>query len=65
MGVNYYFCRRCTNRTHATPNYVPVKYRFEVDYYRQEYFSLEKEAHIREKWKNQVKNQCIILENQF
>ena len=31
---------------HATPNYGPRKYKFEVDYYRQTYFPQEKLAHI-------------------
>ena len=35
MGVNFYFGPIWTNIPHATPNYVPVKSKFEVDYYRQ------------------------------
>ena len=42
MGVNDYFVPRRTNRPHATPNYGPVKSKFEVGYYRQTYFSPEK-----------------------
>ena len=34
MGVNAYFVTRLTNRPHATPNYVPGKYKLEFDCYR-------------------------------
>ena len=47
MGVHSYFGSRLTNRPHTTPNYGLGKYKFEVDYYRQIYFSSEKVAHIR------------------
>ena len=49
MVVNAYFDPRRTNRPHETSNYGPGKYKFEVDYYRQTYFSPEKLAHIRKK----------------
>ena len=39
MVVNDYSFPRRTNRPHATPNYGPVKYNFEVYHYRQKYFS--------------------------
>ena len=55
MGVNDYFDSRKQRRLHATSNYGPGKYRFEVIYYRQIYCSPEKKAHIRKNWKNQVK----------
>ena len=56
MGVNIYFCPRQKNRPHSTPNYGPVKSKFEVDYYRQIYCSPERIDHIRKKnWKEQVK----------
>ena len=45
MGVNDYFGPRQTNRPHETPNYLPRKSKFEVDYYRQMYFSTEKVVH--------------------
>ena len=47
MGVNDYFSPFGIDRPHATPNYGPGKYKFEVDYYRQAYYSTEKVAHIR------------------
>ena len=47
MGVNAYFGTRITNRPHATPNYLPEKSKFEIDYYRQAYCSPEKLAHIQ------------------
>ena len=34
MGVNTYFGPRRTNIPHATPNYGPLKSKFEVYYYR-------------------------------
>ena len=55
MGSEYYmglcslFCPRRTNIQHETPNYGPVNYKFEVDYYIQTYFSPEKLALIRKK----------------
>ena len=55
MGVKDYFGRWWTNRPHATPNYWPGKYKFEVDYYRQTYCSPEKLPCIRKTVKNQVK----------
>ena len=42
MVVNTYFVPRLTDRLHETPNYGPVKSKFEVDYYRQTYCSPEK-----------------------
>ena len=47
MGVNYCFIDRRTNIPHATPNYVPVKSKFEVDYCIQTHCSPEKVARIR------------------
>ena len=47
MGVNAYVGTRHTNIPHATPNYRHGKSNFEVDYYRQTYFSPEKLAHIK------------------
>ena len=47
MVVNYYFGPRRTNIPHATPNYVPVKSKFEVDYCIQTHCSPEKVARIR------------------
>ena len=47
MGVNVYFGSIWTNIPHATPNYVPIKSDFEVDYYRQTYFPPEKVYNIR------------------
>ena len=47
MGVNVYFGSIWTNIPHATPNYVPVKSKFEVDYYRQTYCSPETLFHIK------------------
>ena len=38
MGLNAYFGPIQKNRPHATPNYGPVKYKFEVHYYKQTYF---------------------------
>ena len=35
IGVNAYFGPRITNRPHATPNYGPGKYKFEMYYYSQ------------------------------
>ena len=46
MVVNDYFGTRRTNRPHATPNYGPKKYNFEVYYYKQTYYSPEKLAYI-------------------
>ena len=46
MEVNVYFVPIITNRLHETSNYGPGKSRFEVDYYRQIYFSREKLARI-------------------
>ena len=54
MGVNDYLGPRRTNIPHATPNYVPIKSDFEVDYYRQTYCYPEKVYNIRKNWKNQV-----------
>ena len=51
MVLNDYFGPIKTNIPHATPNYGPGTYNFEVDYYRQKYFSPEKVAHIRKKLK--------------
>ena len=47
MGVNVYFVPRQNNRPHATPKYGPGKFKFEVDYHRQTYFSTGKVSHIR------------------
>ena len=47
MGENAYFPPRLTNRPPETPNYGTIKYKFEVDYYRQKYCSPEKLAHIK------------------
>ena len=55
IGVNTYFGTRWKNGTHAKPNYGPVKYKFEVGYYRNRYCSQEKVAHIRKNLENQVK----------
>ena len=41
MGVNDDFDPRRKYIPHAKPNYGPGKYNFEVDYYRQTYFSPE------------------------
>ena len=49
MRVNAYYGPRQTNRPHATPNYRHEKSNFEVDYYRQIYFSPEELAHTRKK----------------
>ena len=54
MVVNTYFGLRQTNTPHATPNYRPGKYKFEVDYSRQTYRSQEKVFNISKNWKNQV-----------
>ena len=40
MGVNAYFGTRITNRPHATPNYLPEKSKFEIDYYRQAFYQM-------------------------
>ena len=55
MGVNTFFGPRQTNRPYATPNYRPELYNAQVDYYKNKINSPEKVAHIRKKWKNQVK----------
>ena len=54
MRVKFYVGPKWTIISHATPNYGLVKYRFEVDYYIQTYYSPEKVAHLRKKWRNQV-----------
>ena len=55
MVVNDYFGTRRTNRPHATPNYGPKKYNFEVDYYKHTYYSPEKLAYTHPPpWKNHV-----------
>ena len=43
MGVNSYFFPIRKNRQHATPNYVPGKSNFEVDYYIQTFFLQKKQ----------------------
>ena len=48
-GVNEYFGPRQKYRPHATPNFGPGKFNFEVDYYRQTYCSPIKLAHTRKK----------------
>ena len=48
MVVNNYFVSRRTNIPYVTPNYVPVKSKFEIDYYRQTSCFTEKLAHKRE-----------------
>ena len=48
MSVGAYFGTRIINWPHATPQYGPGKSKFEINYYRQTYFS-EKMAHIRGK----------------
>ena len=46
MGVNDYFGPRRTNILHVITNYGYLKDKFEIDYYRQAYCSLEKMANI-------------------
>ena len=41
MGVNIYFGPITKNIPHATPNYGPEKYKFEINYYRQTYCFIE------------------------
>ena len=60
MGVIAYFGPRQTNIPHATPNYRHGKSKFEVDYYRQTYFSSEKLAHIRKNWKNRSRSNVLF-----
>ena len=47
MGVNAQFGPRQINRPCTTPNYGPVKSKFEVYYYRHTYCYPEKVAHIK------------------
>ena len=47
MGVNYYFGPIRTNRPHASPNYETGQPKFEIDYYRQKYFSPENDSYMR------------------
>ena len=47
MGVNDYFGTRRKNRPHATPNYGPVKPKFEAHYNRHICCYPEKVSHIR------------------
>ena len=46
MGVNDYFGTIRINIPHATPNYGPVKYNFEVDYYRQAWLVPDQHVHF-------------------
>ena len=55
MEVNGYFGPIRTNIPHTTQKYGPVKYKSEVDYYKQIYCSPEKLARTRKKWKKQFK----------
>ena len=65
MGVNAYFGTRRADISHATPNYGPVRSKFEVDYYRQTYRSPEKVVHIRRKRKEKSGQEVMYSSNFF
>ena len=65
MGVNAYFVPRKTNITHATPNYGPGKYMFNIDNYRQIYCFQKNYLIYEESWKKQVKNIFILQKIQL
>ena len=45
MVVNAHFCTRQTNGPHETPEYGPIKFKFEVDYYIETYFSIKSSSY--------------------
>ena len=55
MEVNDYLCTMRTNEEHAKPNYGPGKYKFEIGYYIQTYYSPEKLAQMRKTGKSDQK----------
>ena len=60
--VNAYFGPRRTNIPHATPNYGPWEYKFEIDYSRQTCFS-RKMAHIWEKLEKELQEVMYSSKN--